>query len=106
MSLTNIVYTPVDTGTAKISLNMENAKGRFYGRGCASKCRDRACPVFTIKSQFSIIWWFPDQLARLRYMVIVVSSKVPLMTNSVALILISSNFCASSSDSVVTVFVL
>ena len=60
MSLTNIVYTPVDTGTAKISLNMENAKGRFYGRGCASKCsRDWAWPVSTIKSQFSIIWWFP-----------------------------------------------
>ena len=26
MSLTNIVYTPVDTGTAKISFNVENAK--------------------------------------------------------------------------------
>lgn len=31
MSLTNIVYTPVDTGTAKISLNVENAKvSHFY----------------------------------------------------------------------------
>ena len=31
MSLTNIVYTPVDTGTAKVSLNVENTKVRdFY----------------------------------------------------------------------------
>lgn len=31
MSLTNIVYTPVDTGTAKVSLNVENTKVKgFY----------------------------------------------------------------------------
>jgi hypothetical protein len=31
MSLTNIVYTPVDTGTAKISLKLENANLKdFY----------------------------------------------------------------------------
>ena len=31
MSLTNIVYTPVDTGTAKISLKRENANLKdFY----------------------------------------------------------------------------
>ena len=30
MSLTNIVYTPVDTGTAKISSNVENAKVKIF----------------------------------------------------------------------------
>jgi hypothetical protein len=31
MSLTNIVYTPVDTGIAKISMDQENANlGDFY----------------------------------------------------------------------------
>jgi hypothetical protein len=31
MSLTNIVYTPVDTGTAKVRLNVENTKVKnFY----------------------------------------------------------------------------
>ena len=30
MSLTNIVYTPVDTGTAKVRLKGEKAKGRFF----------------------------------------------------------------------------
>lgn len=30
MSLTNIVYTPVDTGLAKIRLNVENPKVRFF----------------------------------------------------------------------------
>ena len=30
MSLTNIVYTPVDTGTAKISLNVENPKVKVF----------------------------------------------------------------------------
>jgi hypothetical protein len=31
MSLTNIVYTPVDTGTAKVSPNVENTKVKdFY----------------------------------------------------------------------------
>ena len=30
MSLTNIVYTPVDTGTAKVSPNVENTKVKFF----------------------------------------------------------------------------
>ena len=31
MSLTNIVYTPVDTGTAKVSPNVDNTKVKdFY----------------------------------------------------------------------------
>ena len=85
MSLTNIVYTPVDTGTAKISFNVESAKVKLFylltGKLTPFKLWLRLRQLLS-----------PDQLAGFKYMVIVISSKDPLMTSSVALILITSNF--------------
>ena len=105
MSLTNIVYTPVDTGTAKISLNVENPKVKVFYLLAGKLTPVKLVATHSLhEAQYHLL--SVDQLARFKYMVIVISSKAPLMTNSVALILISSNFCTSSSDSVVTVFVL
>jgi hypothetical protein len=100
MSLTNIVYTPVDTGTAKVSPNVENTKVKIF-----YLLAGKLTPV-KLWLRRSIQVLTPDQLTFFRYIVIVISSMVPLMINSVALIFIISNFCSSSSDFVVTVFVL
>lgn len=51
MSLTNIVYTPVDTGSAKISPNVENAKVRDFYLLAGGKCSDLAA-VATLRSAF------------------------------------------------------
>ena len=109
MSLTNIVYTPVDTGTAKVSPNVENTKVKdFYllagEKGSFKYSRDRTCPV----SNKKLIEFYigPDQLTRFIIRFIVIFSIVALTINSVSLIFIISYFSVPSLSSVVIVFVL
>jgi len=101
MSLTNIVYTPVDTGTAKLSPNVENTKVKYFlfvDRQLDLRLSCSCDAPFRVPN--------PDQLIRFKYMTIGIPSIVFFMTNSILLILTNSNIHGSFSVVAVKVFVL
>ena len=100
MSLTNIVYTPVDTGTAKVSPRVEKTKvADFYLLAGQINVAGPGHPLHWRKEVH-----LPAHLVRFRYMVKVIPSSDTFITNSASEIFTNSSFCESSPVIVVNTF--